>query len=248
MKKLTSALFLMIFATAGYISNANSMDFSFNIGAAANHAGFYGEGTEKISDTDDSSDGWRTLDDTEAGAFVDTHSSLFVEIGLGEYIDIGVEHILGDINTPENVNVQHQGGTEYQLAGTKKTNKVKASFQEYYTLYTNINVPLAFITDGLKFYLKGGFSVADIATQENLETGGAYPNVSSDGLMAGFGFHHDFDAGFFTRLEVTATEWEDVSAFSTAHGAVSGSVTDSKKVEVTDMMSASASFRIGKKF
>ena len=117
MKKLTSALFLMIFATAGYITNANSFDFSFSIGAAANHAGFYGEGTEKISDTDDTSDGWRTLDDTEAGAFIDTHSSLFVEIGLNEYIDVGLEHILGDIDTPENVNVQHQGGTEYQLAG-----------------------------------------------------------------------------------------------------------------------------------
>ena len=36
---------------------------------------------------------------------------------------------------------------------------------------TNINIPLAFITDGLKFYLKGGFSVADIATRESLETG-----------------------------------------------------------------------------
>ena len=248
MKKLTSALFLMIFATAGYITNANSFDLSFNIGAAANHAGFYGEGTEKISDTDDTSDGWRTLDDTEAGAFIDTHSSLFVEIGLNEYIDVGLEHILGDIDTPENVNVQHQGGTEYQLAGTEVTNKAKASFQEYYTLYTNINIPLAFINDGLKLYLKGGFSVADIATRESLETGGSYPNVSSDGLMAGFGLHHDFDAGFFTRLEVTATDWEDVSAQSSAHGAVSGDVTDSKQVSVTDMMSASASFRIGKKF
>ena len=74
----------------------------------------------------------------------------------------------------------------------------------------------------MKLYLKGGFSVADIATRESLETGGSYPNVSSDGLMAGFGLHHDFDAGFFTRLEVTATDWEDVSAQSSAHGAVSG--------------------------
>ena len=191
MKKLTSALFLMIFATAGYITNANSLDFSFNIGAAANHAGFYGEGTEKISDTNDTSDGWRTLDDTEAGAFIDTHSSLFVEIGLNEYIDVGLEHILGDIDTPENVNVQHQGGTEYQLAGTEVTNKAKASFQEYYTLYTNINIPLAFITDGLKFYLKGGFSVAlseisihgKIGCVLNLDKMPNYDNIDSERLL-----------------------------------------------------------------
>tara|TARA_Y100000590_G_scaffold335561_1_gene381996 strand:+ start:199 stop:909 length:711 start_codon:yes stop_codon:yes gene_type:complete len=236
MKKIISALFLMVFASTGYVTNAVSMDIS--IGVAGTHAGFYGQGTEELSDANDSNSG--KSDTSEAGAFLDTYPSIFAEVGLGDVIDLGLEYVPQDIDTPENTNIQHDGGTSPHFSsGTKTTNTAKASFSDYFTFYANVNLPWY----GL--YLKGGYSMADVQTKEKLNTGSAYPDVDTEGWLGGFGISHTTDMGVFVRAEVTATQWDDVSAVSTQNGQGNSDV---KKVKITDMLSGQASLRIGKTF
>ena len=89
-------------------------------------------------------------------------------------------------------------------------------------------------------YLKLGYSQADVATQESLGTGGAYPDVDTDGYTVGLGYQHKADNGMFIRVEASASEYSDVSASNTNE-------TD-KKVSVTDMYGAQAAVKVGKTF
>ena len=82
--------------------------------------------------------------------------------------------------------------------------------------------------------------MVDVLTQENLGTGSKYNDVDTVGFQVGLGYQHTADNGIFVRAEVSATQYDDVSATST--------VDTSKSVEVTEMYGAIAGLKIGKTF
>ena len=92
----------------------------------------------------------------------------------------------------------------------------------------------------LNTYLKVGYVMVDVLTQENLGTGSKYNDVDTNGITVGLGYQFNADNGVFVRAEVSATAYDDVSATST--------VDSSKQVEVSDMYGAIGALKIGKSF
>ena len=227
MKNLKTKIAILAISFVSFlgIQSASALTLEgVSIGVGYNYSGFYGVGKETATS---SGNGVKTITE-EAGAFDDTVGSVFLEYSANDMISLGLEYIVEDIETPENVNVQN-----LDTSGTAVNNKVKADFEDHFTLYANINMPF-------NTYLKLGYVMVDVATKENLGTGGAYGNVDTTGYTAGLGLNINLDSGIFVRTELSATSYDDVST-------TNSSETD-KVVSVTDMMSATAGIKIGKTF
>ena len=189
-----------------------------SIGAAMNYSGFMAMGKE-------TKDVAGTNEITEEfGAFQADYASVFVEYAVSDQFSLGLERHLEDITTPQNQNEKNG-----------KNNLVKATFKDHTTLYANINMPF-------NTYFKLGYSVVDVATEESLATGGSYPDVDTTGVTAGLGYNLSMDNGMFIRTEISAASYDDVSA---TNASADG---NAQKVDVTDMMGATATIRIGKSF
>ena len=228
MKNLRTRIAVLVISFVSFlgIQTANSASLEgLSIGLGYNSSAFMGTGKETSTSGAGTA---RITDGNETGFFEDSVSSAFIEYNVG-IVSFGVEYMLEDIKTPENTNSQ-RASVE---AGALKDNKVKASFEDHTTFYANIN-----ITESA--YLKVGYVMADVATQESLGTGGAYPNVDTDGYTIGVGVQHIADNGIFVRLEGTVSDYDDVSA-NNANEA-------DKKVSVSNMYGAAASLKIGKSF
>ena len=220
MKYLRSKIAVLAISFVSFlgIQTANALE-GLSVGLSYNQAVFMGTGTE----TSTSGAGTkRNIDAEETGVFEDSIGSAFIEFKAG-IVAVGVEYFLEDVTTPENTNLQ----------AASVTNTVKATFEDHTTIYANIN-----FTDNA--YFKVGYLMTDVATEESLQTGGAYPNVDTDGYTVGLGYQHTADNGFFARVEVSASEYDDVSA--------SNSNEADKQVSVTSMYGASAALKIGKSF
>ena len=200
------------------------------LGVSLNKSAFGGYGKETNT----------TTVTEEYGAFADDNMSVFAEYNFGNGLSAGVEYHPGSISSPTNTNIQLDGSTGGALSadgvttgGTAKTNTASVDFEDLSTIY------IMWMSE-MGLYSKIGYSHVDVATTESLGTGGSYNNVSTDGSTIALGYQHMGDTGMFARIEVSATAWDSVTASNT---------TDStKKIEVTDMASASASLKIGKTF
>ncbi len=225
MKNLRNKIAILAISFVSFlgVQSASAVE-GLSIGVALNTAGFMGSGKEVMT----GSGAQTTQEDIteEDGAFKDTVTSIFAEYSVNDTISVGVEMFPEDVTTPENLNVQ-------QVNSADVNNTVKASFKDHTTLYENINMPF-------NTYLKLGYVMVDVATQESLGTGSKYNDVDTNGITAGLGYQYNADNGVFARFEVSVTEYDDVSATSTADS--------SKQVEVTEMYGAIGSFKIGKSF
>ena len=228
MKNLKTRLAVLAISFASFlgIQTANSASLEgLSVGVGYTSGVFMGTGKE----TSTSGAGTvRHTDGEETGVFQDSVSSAFVEYNVG-MVSVGVEYYLEDINTPENTNSQWTSG----IAGSRVNNTVKASFQDHTTIYANLN-----ITESA--YLKVGYVMVDVATEESLGTGGAYPNVDTSGYTVGVGAQYNADNGFFVRIEGTVSDYDDVSATNSNEA--------DKKVSVSNMYGAGASLKVGKSF
>ena len=226
MKNLRTRLAVLAISFVSFlgIQTASAVE-GLSVGVAYNQTVFMGQGTE--SSTSGAGTKRNTSAD-ETGFFEDTVGSAFVEYNVG-MVSLGVEYFLEDVTTPENTNSQ-RASVE---TGALKDNKVKASFQDHTTVYANVN-----FTENA--YLKIGYVMADVATEETLGTGGAYPNVDTTGYTVGIGYQHNLDSGIFARIELSASEYDDVSASNTNEA--------DKQISVTNMYGAAASFKVGKAF
>ena len=222
--KTKIAILVISFVSFLGVQSASAQVEGFSIGVGMNYTGFYGVGKET---TTSSGDGVSKVTE-EAGAFDDTIGSVFVEYAVNDQVSVGLEYIVDSVDTPENKNVQQNSNGSSNL-----TNTVKASFEDHTTFYANFNMPG-------NTYAKVGLVMVDVSTEENLATGGAYPDVDTHGLTLGLGYNHSVDNGVFVRAEITATQYDDVST--------SNSNETDKKVSVSDMMSATAGIKIGKTF
>ena len=210
------------------IQSASAVE-GLSIGVALNTAAFMGSGKETMT----GSGGSTTQKDVteEDGAFKeDGVASIFLEYAATDVVSIGLERFFDDMTTPENLNVQQSGSGEN---GSGLNNTVKATFKDHTTLYANVNMPFG-------TYLKLGYHIVDVLTQESLGTGSKYGDTDTTGISVGLGYQYTADNGVFIRAEVSASEYDDVNSTS--------EIDSSKTVEVTEMYGAVGSIKVGKSF
>ena len=214
---LTAAL--LSFASFTWMSSASAVGISA-FGVGIGESAFMGSGKE--TETGSGADTTTATITEEDGAFTDQVTAVFIEISAADNVSVGLEYWPADLATPENTNVQGAS-----------TNTVKASFENHIQLYGLVGLPFG-------FYAKAGIARVDILTEESLATGGAYNDEDTMGYTLGLGYQKDLDNDIFVRAEVSAFQYDDVSAGNTAD--------TTKQVEVTDMYGATATIRFGKSF
>ncbi len=220
MRKLISAIIfgLFIMTTQSFAG--------VNVGVSMGKAAFYGEGKETLSNNQGGTGSVQTIT-TEAGAFTDSISAMFLEWSFEDVpIALGIERVIDTIKTPTNINESHG-------VPSMKTNTVKAEFENIIGIYATVKVPFG-------LYLKAGYKEAEVQTKEVMETNSSYPDQDVDGWMLGLGWEKVADNGVFARLEANATLWDEVSVNSDA-----GTYAN---IKINDMMSARATLSLGKSF
>ncbi len=156
LKAITLSLVMMF----GLSSAAYSIE-GLGIGVSGNYNGFYAVGEEIPSNN------VGNKDRKEAGAFLETTVSVFIEYDAGP-VSIGVDYFPGDVSTPENTNMQHTSDSD----STNLTNTVQADFKDLISVYAILPIEALGGT-----YLKAGMREATVETNENLGTGGSYGDV-----------------------------------------------------------------------
>ena len=226
MNKIKTKIAVLAFSFASFlgIQSASAIE-GMSVGLGMQYHGFYGTGEESATS---SGNGVRTIT-REDGAFDADTPAVFIEAAVNDSISLGIEYIASDISTPTNTNQQ----AETNYSGSGVTNTVKATFKDHTTFYANINMPF-------NTYLKVGYHMVDVATQESLGTGGAYKDVDTTGYALGLGYNHSLDNGIFIRAEASVSSYEDVDA-------ANDNETD-KKIKVFDMYGATAQIKLGKSF
>ena len=222
--KTKIAILAISFVSFLGIQSASAIE-GMSIGVAYNVTAFMGKGKE----TSTSGAGTTQKVTEEDGAMQENVSSVFVEYAASDVVSLGIEMFAEDISTPTNTNIQGTSG----VSGTKVNNNVKATFSNHTTLYANVNMPF-------NTYLKLGYHMVDVQTDEALGTGGAYPNVDTTGYTVGLGYQHTADNGIFARVEVAVSEYDNVSAANSNEA--------DKVVSVSDMYGATAAIKVGKSF
>ena len=228
MKNLRKKIAILALSFVSFlgVQSASAME-GFSVGVAFNQTAFMGTGKETM--TGSGGDTTKAKVTEEEGAFEDTVESFFAEYAANDVLSIGVERFFDSVKTPENKNIQQ---TKTTGAGNI-SNTVKASFEDHTTIYANINLPY-------NAYVKVGYVMVDVATQESLATGSKYGDVNTKGYTVGLGYQFDAPNGVFIRGEVSATAYDDVNATSTTDS--------SKKVQVNNMYGAIGALKIGKSF
>ena len=100
---------------------------------------------------------------------------------------------------------------------TSVTNTAKVEISQHISLYALVPI----MDTGA--FIKAAVIRADVATKENLATGSTYPDTDMKGASLSIGYQYDFDAAF-VRAEVGATEYDTVSATSSAGHKVTADV------------------------
>ena len=226
MKKLIIAITsaFMLFATS-----AISMELRPAVGISGNMGVYAATGTEEnFNETG-------TLNTTtdEHGAFATEFGSVFVEVGLSDAVSLGVDYVPQALETPKNVSNENGGET----AGDDNSNTVEAHFEDLTTIYAKLNIPLG------GTYLKVGYSMVDVISIENMNSGSTYGNDTSDGLTVGIGYDHEVSNGFSIRAEITGTDFSDVKADNGV--ATSG---NRNEIVIKDMIGARGTISLVKAF
>ena len=218
MSKLIKVL-LVVFSTFAISNYASAITIS--AGIAGNAMLGFGEAIETNGEKSQTADGMMDM----------SHAAIFAEVGTDVFA-FGVEYNMEDIDTPEADAIRVDMTTAQSF--TAQTNTVKATIQDMVTIYVQAMVPNS------GFYGKLGFVSADVATKENLGTGGSYGDEDIEGTLVGVGFRNTLDNGLFFGLEVSSTSFDDVTAKNTTD--------TTKQVKVRELHQVGASFRIGKTF
>ncbi len=229
MKNLRTRISILVISFVSFlgIQSASAVE-GLSVGIALNTAAFMGSGKETKTGSGASTTKKEITE--EDGAFKeDGVASVFVEYAVSDVVSLGIERFADDVTTPENLNAQKATGESEPLLN----NTVKATFKDHTTIYANVNMPFG-------TYLKLGYHMVDVITKESLGTGSKYGDVDTTGVSVGLGYQYTADNGVFIRAEVSASEYDDVSATS--------EVDSTKEVEVTEMYGAVGSIKIGKSF
>ena len=218
MKKLIIAITsaFMLFATS-----AMSMDLRPTVGISGNIAAYSALGVE-----DNYNEQGTSIDETAkvSGAFATEYASIFVEASLNDVVSIGLDYVPQDFETPQNVSQEDQSNEK----------KVSARFDDLTTIYAKLNVPLG------GTYLKVGYSEVDITPRTNGGSGNTYGSANTAGYTVGLGYDHEVSDGLSVRMEVTASEFDDVK--------VNNGQTNKTEITVQDIWGARGTLSIVKSF
>ena len=215
MKKLIIAI-----SSIWLLTVSSAMSISPSIGISGNMAVYAATGTEK-----NFNEGGTAVDTTidEHGAFVAEYGSIFIEAALNDTVSVGLDYA-SDFETPANVSNEDQSNER----------TVSAEFTDLTTVYAKLNVPLG------GAYLKIGYSQADVTSNETGGSGNEYGNDTTSGLTVGLGYNHEIAGGVAVRLEVTGTDFSDVS--------VDNGKTNKTEITVKEMIGARGTLSIVKSF
>ena len=193
MRKITTILSVLFFIS--YSANALEVsDMSVTAGISANSAVYGATGKETNRDE---SNAVRSIN-KESGVFTDSHMSGFLELNVGQYVSLGIEHTPDAITTPQNDRVTGEGGGG--------TTTVSADFNDLNIAYLKFNVP-----GGI--YLKAGYVETDIDVKESMASGSTYSNASTEGTIFGIGYERSVgEAGLGLRLEGSYMSLDDVTS------------------------------------
>ena len=216
---------LIILASVFSFSTAMA-DVMVSAGLSYNQSVFAAEGRERNYDYQ----GTIFTDIKEYGAFEDSYTSIFAEIGNGT-IGVGLSYVPQGIETPTNSSEQVQSSN-----ATSSTETVKAEFKDLTTLYAIARLPVWGI------YLKAGISQVDVDVTET-NASANYQDTDTDGYTIGIGIEKDL-GGVGIRAEITGHEFDDVNA---NNGSGAG-VADANVIDVTDLIGATATISIVKNF
>jgi hypothetical protein len=173
--------------------------------------------------TDLETDGTETLKTSSAqqSTSVDTVvniPSIFIQLEMNGWV-LGIDHIPGEAELGATKTTRGD-----QLKGTAEAARnvdqiVQAEISDHNTYY--IETPGFGFGDGNGLYLMAGYTEFDVATNETLGTGAAYPDASIDGTTLGIGVKQTFDNGIFVKAIATHTDYDDISLASTGSDASS---------------------------
>ena len=218
---------LLILVATVFSFSAAMADVMVTAGMSFNNSVFAAEGKERNYDYA----GTIATTTVEYGAFKDSYSSIFAEVGNGT-VGIGISYVPTSIATPENVN------TQVHSQSSTTDEKVQVNFDDLTTLYAIARLPK------WGMYVKAGIAQVDLAITEDHGSAN-YSNTDTDGYTIGFGFEKDAgDTGLALRLEVMAHEFDDVNS---NNGSAAG-VADANVIDVSDLIGATATLSIVKNF
>ena len=217
MKKIITAVAVLLLTTFSAKALPELGMFSITAGAAANTSVY---GASAKTDNFDETDSTIIETDKQSGVFADTHSSQFLELGIGKYVSLGYEMGEG-ISTPQNVsNEGNPNGSEQRTSVT---------FQNLNTTYLKINIPGG-------AYLKYGTVETDLDVKTSRSS---YKDVSISGTTIGAGYQRHFgDTGFGIRVEGSYLEFDNAVTQDVATAVI----TDNGKnvISATNLEGASA--------
>ena len=134
----------------------------------------------------------------QSGVFTDGYGSQFIEIGFGQYISFGFEHVPDAISTPTTINESSDGNPG-------NTSNVSVDFNDFNTYYAKINTPWG-------IYLKAGTVETDLDIKETQLSGNTYKNVSTSGTTFGGGYEKFIGGSNFSiRAEGNYMELDTVN-------------------------------------
>ena len=191
MKKI-AAIFTVLYFSAFTAQAIEVSDLSVTAGISANSAVYGASGKE----TNRAEDNTVKTIKNESGVFTDSHTSGFLELNVGQYVSLGIEHTPDAIATPQNKRVTNMN--------TNTT--VSADFNDLNIAYLKLNVP-----GGI--YLKAGYVETDIDVKETMASGSTYNNASTEGTILGVGYERSVgEAGLGLRLEGSYMSLDDVTS------------------------------------
>ena len=193
MKKIITAIAFIALSTV----SAKAVDFggfSLTAGIGQNTSVWGASGTEN----EFSEDGASFKVNKEHGVFSDSYSSMFIEVGVGQYLSVGYNMSNDAISTPENVT--NEGG-----ANSNNQAKVQVDFNDFETTYLKVNIP-----GGM--FVKWGQTAVDIKVNETMNSGSTYADRATEGDSIGLGYEGSVgDSGLGYRIETNYVQFDSVT-------------------------------------
>ena len=219
----------LLVALFGFASAVNAN--GINIGVSVSGGVFDASGAEKftgdhVSGASATNVTKKTATEGDEAETAFYFGSLFVEKEFNDTIGVGLDYVPMSMDSETTENVQKG------IAG-EKTNKVDVTFENMMTAYVIARNP-----NGV--FAKVGYVQVDVATNENLGTGGSYGNTELDGTMFGLGYHVANDSGAFFRFEGNYLQFDSQT--------VTNSNDTDKSIKLKNLDGVSGKITVGKSF
>ena len=198
MKKIAINFLAVLFISALSFTKAFAVDLTFGVSGAIVDLQAEGSETETGSQTAE------TTPASVSNTFAT--GSIFAEAKFGR-LAFGVDYIPMDADVSDATHTRTD--METSVTGdddevtTARTQTAAAEVSDHITLYANY-----YLNDAIYFHL--GYASVDVSTNESLDTGSKYGNVSINGIQYGAGFQLSDNL----RLEAAYTDYDDVSITS----------------------------------